>query len=246
VAIAIRGSTPATATDNGGSATVSLTLSGARQPQVNDILLIIHCNDFYAASNMPTPTVGGSTAGVTAITNGTADAGTNGAHAKAYWWLNSGAADRTVSVTETGSHDEEKALAVYVLSGVDTSTPIDVAGNTFNASTGPSWVLTAVSPTSSDAYLIAHVNTGGGNSGGGSVTPPGTMTEQYDVNVGGITYEGATQQLATSGSTGTRTFTPAADAGFAGLLIAMKTASAAAVSAPPSRRSQMGAYLSGL
>jgi hypothetical protein len=230
VAVAIRGTTPATATDNGGSATVALTVSGARQPVANDVLLIVHCNDFYGLANMPTPTVDGSTTGVTAITNGTADAGSNGAHAKSYWWLNGSTANRTISVTETGTADEEKGLTVFVLSGVDTATPIDVAGNTSSAPTGPTFVLTAVSPTSSDAYLIGHVNTGGGNNGGGSVTPPGSMAEAYDVSVGGITYAGATQQLAASGSTGTRTFTPASDAGFAGLLIAVKAAAVGASS----------------
>jgi hypothetical protein len=225
VAIAIRGSTPATAIDNGGSATVSLTVSTTRQPQAGDVLIIIHCNDFYTTTEMPTPTVDASTTGVTAITGGTADAGSGNAHVKSYYWVNSATGNRTVSVTETGAHDEEKGLIVYVLSGADTGTPVDVAGNSTSTTNDPTWVLSAVSPTSSDAFLISHVNPGSGNSGGGSVTPPGTMTEQYDTNVGGLTIEGATQQLAASGSTGTRTFTPAANANFAGVLIAVRTAS---------------------
>lgn len=229
MAVAIRGTTPATATDNGGSATVAVTATGTRQPQAGDVLVILHCNDFYALSAMPTPTVDGSTTGVTAITGGSVDAGTDEAHIKAYYWINASTGDRAVSVTETGAHDEEKGLAVWVLSGADTGTPIDgSAVGTVDAVGSSSWVLTAASPSSSNAFLISHVNTGGGGSAGGSVTPPGSMAEAFDVNVGGLTMEGASQQLSASGSTGTRTFTPAAPGHFAGILISVKTATAPA------------------
>lgn len=227
MAIAIRGTTPVTA--NTTTATVSVTLTGTRQPQVGDILLIIHCNDYYALSNMPTPTVGGSTTGVNAIT-GTglpADGGSLFGHAKPYVYKVTSTGDLTVSVTETSAGDEEKALVVFVLSGVDATTQVDVASGSFNSSTnsGTSHICPSVSPASADAFLICHANDGGGASSGATVSNPSGMTGSYDVTFGGMSYRGATQQLSASGSTGTKTFTvTGSNRNYASLTIAVKTA----------------------
>lgn len=246
MAIAIRGTTPATATDT--ATTVSLTLTGARQPQTNDVLLIIHGNNYFQLSNMPTPTVGGSTTGVTAVTGGSADGGNLFGHIKTYTYVVGSTGDLTVAVTETGLADEEKCLVVYVLSGVDTASPVDVAAGAFESTTaGTSHVAPSVSPASSNAYLICHVNDANGANSGAS-TPPSGMAESYDVNFDAFySYAGAVLQLVASGATGTKTFTETGNAYWAAVSIAMKTAGgAAATSAPPSRRPQMGAYLSGL
>jgi fibronectin-binding autotransporter adhesin len=222
VAIAIRGTTPATTITTANP--ISLTLTGTRQPQTGDVLLIIHGNDFYAATAMPTPTVSGSTSGVTAVTGGSADAGTNHGHIKTYTYVAGSTGDLTVSVTETGPGDEDKCLAVYVLSGVDTSTPTDGAAGGFNTSATTSHISPSVSPTSSDAYLICHDNTGGGSSAS-SYTPPSGMTETYDAQAGGISHTGATLQLSASGATGTKTFTPSGSVEYAAVSVAMRTAS---------------------
>ena len=224
MAIAIRGSLPTTDTDV-ASATLSLTLTGTSQPQTGDVLLIIHCNGYFNFSNMPTPTVAGSTTGVTAVTGGSADGGANTAHVKSYTYAVGSTGDLTVAVTETGTADEEKALIVYVLSGVDTTTPVDVAGGVYNAALA---VLRApsISPTSSDAYLICHVNSGTASSGG-STTPPGGMAETADFVVGGIMNVGeAVLQLSASGATGNKDFTGSVP--HAGLSVAMKAGGAAA------------------
>jgi hypothetical protein len=233
LAISKRGGSPlvVATTDN----PVSGTLTGTRQPQTGDVLVIIHFNDFYALSNMATPTVGGSTTGVTAITNGAADGGTDNAHAKSYTFTVASTGDLTVAATETGSADEEKGLAVYVLSGADTAAPIDggSAGAAGTAgATAASHVLTGVTPTGTDAFLIGHDNSGGGSSSG---TPYGTPggTEEYDAATGGISYCGWTEQLSASGATGTRTVTPANAISFAGLVIAIKTADGGAT--PPQK-----------
>ena len=226
MAVAIRGTSPATTAST--SNPVSVTLNGTRQPATDDVLVIVHFNNFYAATNMPTPTVGGSTSGVAAITNGSADAGTNQAHVKTYTYVAASTGDLTVAVTETGSADEEKGLAVYVLTGVDTTTPVDVAGGSFSATQQTSHVLSAISPTSSDAFLLAHCHVGAGQ-GGAPYTVPGSMTQQYNSSVGGVmAYAGATEQLSASGSTGTRTFTPNPpdNVVWAGVLVAVKTATA--------------------
>jgi hypothetical protein len=224
MAVAIRGTTPASTITV--SNPVSLTLTGSQQPQSGDVLLIVHANDFYALSNMPTPTVGGSSTGVTAVTNGSADGGSNGAHAIAYTFNVGSTGDLTVAVTETGSADEEKALVVYVLSGVDTGTPVDVAGNATNTG-ATTHICPSVSPTSSDAYLICHTNPGGG-AAPASYTHPSGMTETLDTVSGGLALGGAILQLSASGATGSKTFTPSNSVtASANLSIAVKTGGAA-------------------
>lgn len=235
MAIAIRGGSPATSSTT--TATVSVTLTGTRQPQSGDVLCIIHCNDFYTLGAMTTPTVGGSTSGVTAIT-GTglpADGGTDFAHAKPYYYVVGSTGDLTVSETETGAGDEEKGLAVFVLSGVDNGTPIDVAVGAFDSSntSTTAHICPSVSPSSSDAFLICHVNDGGGADSGPVTAYPSGMTSAYDVDAGGMSFAGATQQLAASGATGTRTFTETlTQRNYTALTIAFKTAAAGAAADP--------------
>lgn len=232
--IAIRGTTPLVVSNGTGAPATSGTLTGARQPQSGDTLVIIHGNDFYALSNMPTPTVGGSTSGVTAIVN--ADGGSNFAHAKSYRYNVPTTGDLVVSVTETGSADEEKVLVVFVLSGVDQSTVVDVSAGGFN-STGSgdsSPTAPSVAPLSSNAYLITHTNSGGG-ANVASYTPPSGMTEVYDQSSGGFMgTSGAIQQLSASGATGTKVFAAASTAPWATLSIALLTGSGAAA-VPPAK-----------
>jgi hypothetical protein len=235
VAVAVRGSTPTIGTATTG-ATISAVLTGTKQPQAGDLLVIIHCNDYWALSNMPTPTVGGSTTGVNAITGGSADAGSPNPHAKSYWYAVPSTADRTVAVTETGTADEEKALIVYVLSGADTITAIDVAaGSTGAAST--SHVAPSIAPGSATAYLIGHASTDGTAANTNSYTPPSGMSETYDQNIiSFMALTGATQQLAASGATGTKTFAYTASTVWVTLSIAVLTASGGGGSAPVGRQ----------
>lgn len=225
MAIAIRGTTPAVATS--GTATVATTLSGTRQPQAGDLLVIIHFNDYYTLAAMPTPTVGGSTSGVTAITNGTVDGGANIGHIKSYTYAVGSTGDLTVSVTETGAGDEEKGLVVYVLSGADTAAPISGgsagAAGTFDTNSLASHVLTGVTPAEADAFLIGHDSSGTSSTPSGYTTPG---TEQYDGTFAGfLSYCGWTEQLSASGATGTRTVTPGTSCPFHGLVVTIKTAS---------------------
>lgn len=222
MAIAIRGTTPLVVASTANP--ISGTLTGTRQPQAGDVLLIIHGNDYYTLADMPTPTVGGSTSGVNAVSNGSADGGSFFAHAKSYTYAVGSTGDLTVSVTETGVGDEEKVLVVYVLSGADTSTPVDVAAGGFDSTGSTSKVSPSVSPTSSDAYLVCHTNDGNG-SNSGSYTPPSGMTEQYDGSLAGsMGYSGATLQLGASGATGTKTFAGSGSSSYGTLSIAVRTA----------------------
>lgn len=179
---------------------------------------------------MPTPTATGSPT-LTAITNGTADLGANQGHAKSYTYVVNTGGAQTVTVTETGSADEEKAMIAYVLAGVDTSNPINVAGNGGSATTQDPWVLAAISPATSDAFLIAHANRGG-TGGQSSLTVPAGMTSRYNTAPTALEIAGATEQLSASGSTGTRTFDAGITSAWAGLLIAVQTASGVPLEGP--------------
>lgn len=244
MAIAIRGTTPVTSAVSGPNP-ITNTLTGTQQPQSGDVLIIIHGNDYYDITNLVTPTVGGSTSGVTAITGATVDAGSLTSHAKCWYYIVGSTGDLTVSETETGAGDEEKLLVTYVLSGADTSTVIDVAGGTFSATTTTSPVAPAVSPTSSNAFLICHTHPIG--SPAGPYSPPSGMTESYDTTDGvpNISLAGATQQLSASGTTGTKTFTSTGSRGYIGISIAVLTGGPAApppepgpmVFRPPARMS---------
>lgn len=223
MAISIRGGSPLVVTSATGAAAISGTVTGTRQPQTGDVLIIIHCNDYYTAAAMPSVTVGGSTTGVTLLA--TEDAGTNLAHAKAYRYTAASTADLTVAVTETGAADEEKALIVYVLAGVNTTTVIDGTPAGSSGANSASFVAPAITTTNANSYLICHGNSGGGTNVT-SFTPPSGMTETYDVPIGsamGVT--GAVLQLSASGSTGTKTFTAAGPAPWGTLSVAVVTAS---------------------
>lgn len=222
MAIGIRSITYSTTASN---PITTVTSESPAATQVGDLVVVIHGNDFYALSNMPTPTATGSPA-VTAVTGGAADGGSNEAHVKAYTYTANTGGAQTVSVTETGSADEEKCLIVYVLSGANTGTPIDVAGNNATAANEDPWVLSSVSPTSTDAFLIAHVNTNAVSSGVDAV--PGSMTQQYRETTNVPKPAGATEQLSASGATDTRSFDATVSRPWAGVLIAINTSSAVA------------------
>lgn len=230
MAIAIRGTTPVT---TGGTGAISVTANGTHQPQANDVLLIIHGNDYYNLTNMSTPTVGGSTTGVLAVTNGTADGGNLFAHIKSWYYVVGSAGDLTIAAVETGAADEEKCLAVYVLSGVDNVNPIDVANNNFDSGGATvNRVCLGVTTGFDNDLLILHTNDGNGASGG-PYTWPGGTTEQYDANVAGfMSYSGATEALGAAGATGNRTATATGNASYATVTIAVREAAGAAGASP--------------
>lgn len=224
MAITIRGVT--TATNTGSSPTISAVTpaTGPTSALVGDLLLILHGNDFYALSNMTTPTLLPS-ATVTGVPNGTADGGANEGHLKAYTSVVGTAGAQTVTEVETGTADEEKCLAVYILGGVDTTTPIDIAAG-FNGTPGnDNQTCPSIITTLTDDLLVC-VNNSGPSSTAAYGSPSSPFVEQYEIHVGGMSGVGGTEQLAASGATGTRTFTTVAGAGivWVSLSIAIRTA----------------------
>lgn len=232
MAIAIRNSAPLTTA--GTTSSLSVTASGLTQSQAGDVLIIIQGNDYFTLSTFPTPTVAGSTSGVTSI--GSADHGTNSAHCKAWYYVVGSTGNLTInSGTFTGAADEEKCLIVYVLSGVDNGAVIDGTAGTGAAGPTTSWSVSATTTLSPDSFLIGHANDGGGGYSG-TFTPPSGMTEAYDGNLAGLMgYTGAYLQLSASGSTGAKVFTATGPGDYAGLLFAVKTNSGGAATSPEMR-----------
>jgi hypothetical protein len=209
-----------------GTGPVSVLLDGAWQPQADDWLVIVHGNDFYALAAMGAPLVGGSSSGVQEIT-GTglpADGGVNLAHVRAWKKkIITGGVDLTVAAVDGPPGDEDKFIAVHVLSGADAADCIDVAAGAFRSDFVPTTQRIAPSLTpSTAAYQIAHTNDGGGASSFPYGMPAG-MSAQYAGTTGGMGYAGAAVQLLAPGATGTRIFTVSnTAAAYAAISIAVK------------------------
>lgn len=217
--IAIRGDSPAVVASTNNP--ISVTLNGSRQPQAGDLLLIIHCNNFFDFSAMQTPTVGGSSSGVQVIADAARDNGSNQGHIKSYFYVVGSSGDLTVSVTETGSADEDKMLAVAVLSGVDTNDPIDGASNSGSTNSQTSHVVSGITTSSPNTQMFIHHNTGAGASTA-SMTVPGSMTTLYNNKTAFMNYVGATELIEEPGATGTRTFTPASSVNWCAVAIGIR------------------------
>lgn len=205
-----------------GTVTTSETPSAT---QVGDLVVVINSGNWDALADMSTPTATGSPT-VIAVSGGAADGGQDLAHVKSYTYIANTDGAQVINAAYSGSGFSDKALAAYVLSGADTTTPIDVAGATTSAAANEDpWVLASISPSTSDAFLIAALVRGGISGTNGGHGTPGSMTEQYDQGDTAPNAVGATEQLASSGATGTRSF----DAGitgrpWSGVLIAVRTA----------------------
>lgn len=211
-----------TGNDGGVSATVTAVTPGTTQ--IGDVVVVFHSNDFYALSNMVAPTATGSPT-MNAVLNATADGTATGSHIKTWWYVANTGGAQTVSATETGTHDDDKALALWVYANADTTNPIDDSSNTVVTVSSGTNIVTGVSPTSATAQLAIHLHTSN-SAGTASYTPPGSMTEQYDI-AAFTRFTGASESLSASGATGTRTFTPASSVPFVAVAVAIKGAAGA-------------------
>lgn len=94
------------------------------------------------------------------------------------------------------------AVDVARFSGVDTTTPIDVA-SFYSGVSSNSVILPSVTTTGNDKLLfqmVARVTTGAA-----TWTPPATSTERYDNTTSGLAIAGG-DEVVNSGATGTRTW----------------------------------------
>lgn len=213
---------PITVGDAGVSQTIQVTT--ASTTAVGDVLVAIHANDYYAAAALGKPT---SPSGVGTWTDigSVVNAGTERPHMRAAWAVVTTAGARTVSATST--NDACHGLAVYVFRGADQTNPIDASGSAFNGTTRTtSFTLTAISPTTADACLIAAYLAGSGAFAQGNLGTPSGMTGHTEMDMTYSTMAVNHQFLSASGSTGTRVASSTQSDYFAGMMIAVKGASA--------------------
>lgn len=207
----------------GAASGVAASASIAAGAEATDLLLAIGWSDFYtlaSGSGFGPPSGGGWTERVTA------DLGANNSKCRVWTRTAAGGAE---TITLAPIINEDVGLAILVLSGVDLGSPVDaVASGTSPGDTPPPslHVVPSASPASDDAFLVCAAGTSVFN-GGADYTPPSGMTEVTQFNAGGstVTCTVATEQLAASGATGTRTFAygGTADAGVA-VAVALRTA----------------------
>jgi hypothetical protein len=165
------------------------------------------------------------TAGITWTLVDTADLATNNSHMKVWWGLVTSGGAKTITCNPVT--DEECFNTTYVLTGADTSTPID---DHAQAATDPgasvNHVTPAVSPSTSDALMISFILTQLFSLT--NYTAPTGMTKQNEDD-DSSTFASASLVLSSSGSTGTKTWVAdIVSCKFVTINIAVKGAGAAA------------------
>jgi len=192
----------------GGS--ISLTTPSA---SVGDLLLIILSNDYW--QDVMSLTSITPTATATEITNFHDDGGNLNGHIMG-WTAPVVTGGAVTVVADTGyTAGEEKILAVYILTGCDTTNPVDDAANTGTMVSSANPTAPSVSAANSTSMLFCHLETDGSGTPGVTVTIPGDTTSQYDVASGGFSRGmGISAQLTTSGGTGGKIFTAASSFGW--------------------------------
>lgn len=194
------------ATNTGSSPTIAATTPSAGDPaQVGDVVLVVHGNDFYALTAMPSPTATGSPT-LTLVPSGTADGGTGEGHIKPYTYVVNTGGAQTVSVTETGTADEEKDLAVWVWAGVDSAAPVDIAANLNGTPGNDHQICPGVTTNFANSMLVC-INNSGPTSTASYGSPISPFVEQYEIHVGGMSGVGGNEPLGAAGATGSREYT---------------------------------------
>lgn len=187
-------------TDVAISTTASVTTGAGTQ--ATDLLLAIGMSEFYnlSGNTFGPPTGGGWTQVATAELSGD--------DTKLRAWVKTAPGGAT-QIDLDPMIDEGIALAVLVLEGADLDDPVeDSDGAASSAATPSVHVAPSVSPASADAFLVCAAATAvfGGVA---AYTPPGGMDEEFEVGTSGggdTSFTAATEQLASSGATGTRSF----------------------------------------
>lgn len=229
--------TVAEAVKTANSQTATQVVSTAAGTAVGDTLAIVYAADSGNLASMPDAT---STAG-TLTPVGSSDAGNGNGHIKAY----------TVAVASSGSKD----VTFPTFSGNDifgavlrisTAATSDASQSQFSTTGTTSHVAPGVTTLGADRLLVCCWSPFSVFSSWTSepYTVPGSMTAQAAVWASPFaSLMVATEAVAASGATGTRTATFFQSKAYTALTFALGAAGAAAVSDPPFRRSRMGALL---
>lgn len=200
--------TPTIRQTNGAASGAVTSVSLAAGTAVDDILVVSQEVDFTAVASMVAPSVTG--VGSWTQIGATVQSGSPNIAMKSWWAPVTAGGARTLSCSQAGGTSSNHVI-VHVLTGADLVTPIDGTPATNSGTTGTAQIVGAaagVSPTTADALLIGNWS-GIQFSGSISYTAPGTMVERSEVSDtgGAAALMSATQVLAASGATGTRTAT---------------------------------------
>jgi hypothetical protein len=192
-----------------------------------DILLLFGLTGNGGTSEAMTPP-----AGFAAVTLGT---GTNptsvsqsGFNVRLWcWWKRAASEAGNYTITHINTSSQGACLAIS--GAIATGNPWDVANS--NSATSQTSTGSALTTTVANTLLVFYMHDFGDTAN--NLTPPTGMTERLDVAP--LSYS-ATQAIAATGSTGTRTMTNnnGATTPFAAYMVALKPA--LTVSPPPFRR----------
>ena len=196
--ITFRGSTSAGAP----SGTLSLTINKPSGTAAGDVMIA----SIAVRPNTAAITVPAGWTPVRRIDNANANA-----NSLAVYYKVAGASE-PANYTWTFSTSTGSAGGIHTFSGVDTGNPIDVEGGQ-NTASGLTHATPGVTTTVTNTMLV----TSHAFSSSATWTPPGGMTEAFDVasetvpNAAGISIEGNYVTQAAAGATGTKTATASND-----------------------------------
>jgi len=183
--------------------------------QVDDVVFVVHMNNYYTLARLETP--GGT--GVTTweqVTACTLDMGTNDLHGKAWKGVVTTAGG---TVTENaGGTDEERYFGIWVFRGAD----LDTGGSNAGETASTSHVASSLTPTAGktdDHYVGVFASEGGQV----NYTPPGSpWNPRTEHDTGFNTYRGGEELLTSDAASGTRTSTSSASTKFGAVAILVK------------------------
>jgi len=208
---------------SGAATNNSVTLTLGTNTSAGDLLLIFNHNDWYNAASIPNPTSSQTLSNLTL--QATADSGTNSPHIK--FWTAFTTVNGVQTVTGAPVSDEEITFHVIVIDG-KTVNSFDFLDGSTATNSGTSSILhvaPSVSSTTINSLLVSAVGSASTAGAAANYTSPAGMIEQTDVREPSFQALGsiASEQLVTSGATGTKTFTLNGTAqAFAAISVAIK------------------------
>lgn len=147
-----------------------------------------------------------SSTGWTEIRNDIQTDGVNDVRTTILYKVAGGSEPSSYTFNFTGSVITGGGVAAYT--GVDTATPIEADdGGSLGNSTSPS--SPSITTTTDDAMLLSFFTS---KEPGSAMSPPGTMTERFDISGVDWRLSMADETLGVAGSTGTRTASAGDDA----------------------------------
>jgi len=200
---------------NAGNSLQSITINKPAGTAQGDALVAIISHQSGSNRSMTAP------AGWTAIAGTDVYEGTN-AHIHAWYRVAGASEPASYTFTITGGDGRDTAGGIIAISGANQATPINASAGQSNGSTSSTSVpAPSITTTMPDTLLIYA----GSGATAASYTAPGNMAEQFDRTTSGtykVSIEAATQSLAASGATGTRTALASTSMRSVGIMLAVR------------------------